>query len=132
MLQDCVDSISHYMEQVDHLEPNYPLQPDSTYATDSESQGSLEMNLNFERVEMIYVSTTPLFLSLPILTLLAPSTRGSTTAPQRDETGPSNPDTELFRSFIIVRFGLVLVLASAETHGECNGKLGTVLIVNSC
>jgi hypothetical protein len=81
MLQDCVDSISHYMEQIDRLEPNYPSQPDSTYATDSESQGSLEMNLNLERVEMIYVSANPSSLSLLILTLLAPSTRDSTTAP---------------------------------------------------
>jgi len=102
MLQECVDSICHYMEQIDRLEPNYPTQPDSTYATDSESQGSLEMNLNLDRVEMIYVSATFRALSLLILTLLAPSNRGSTTASYCNGTGSSNGGTEFSGSFTVV------------------------------
>ena len=56
------------MEQIDRLEPIYLPLPDSTYATDSESQGSLEMNLNLDRVEMIYVSVHPFPYSRPVNT----------------------------------------------------------------
>lgn len=53
-----MDSICHYMEQIDRLEPICLPLPDSTYATNSDSQGSLE-NLNLDRVELIYVRVHP-------------------------------------------------------------------------
>ncbi|RDL40309.1 uncharacterized protein BP5553_00288 [Venustampulla echinocandica] len=54
ILRDCIRIICHYTEQIDRLEPIPPPPDQATCSTDAESQGSLDMNLGLDRVEMIY------------------------------------------------------------------------------
>lgn len=63
MLRDYMKTIHHYVEQIDRLEPVPPPPDQATCSTDAESQGSLDMNLSLDRVEMIYVS----LVNIPVI-----------------------------------------------------------------
>ncbi|KAF4636729.1 hypothetical protein G7Y89_g1351 [Cudoniella acicularis] len=51
LLKDSIDVISRYIDQIDLLQPTFP---ETSSSEDVDSQGSLDMNLNLDRVEMIY------------------------------------------------------------------------------
>ncbi|TVY75642.1 Protein mms22 [Lachnellula suecica] len=108
ILQHCVECICHYMEQIDRLEPVSVQQFDSNSATDFDSQGSLDMDLNLDRVEMIYR------LQTDILPLIRTAIRRGLEFESNDPLDPS-----ILPSLVSCWSSLVLKLTeSAMNLGE--------------